>query len=63
MSEEDIRFLFNAVVMIRSSHHKSEGKEWRMKEENIARLIELASVYGGDVVDAKIEQIKEVLYG
>ena len=62
MSEEDIRFLFNAVLMIRSPS-MSERKEWRCKEENVARLIELASVYGGEVVDAKIQQIKEVLYG
>jgi hypothetical protein len=54
MKEEDVQFLFDAIININSN-------EWRVKEENVSRLIELTDTYGGEVVDAKIQQIKEVL--
>jgi len=57
MKEEDVQFLFDAIINI----NKSNG--WRVKEENVSRLIELTDTYGGEVVDAKIQQIKEVLNG
>jgi len=60
MKEEDVQFLFDAIICINSADKR---KEWRVKEENVSRLIELTDTYGGDVVDAKIQQIKEVLNG
>jgi hypothetical protein len=56
MKEEDVLFLTNAIVMVNT-------KEFRIKEENVAKLIELADTYGIDVLDAKIQQIKEILNG
>jgi hypothetical protein len=60
MKEEDVQFLWSAIICINSVDRR---KEWRVKEENVSRLIELTDTYGGDVVDAKIQQIKEVLNG
>jgi hypothetical protein len=58
MTQEDIEFLMEAFVCI---NNVDKRKEWRCKEENISRLIDLHEKYGSDVVDAKTQQIKELL--
>ena len=58
MDKEDVEFLMNAYICINDVNKR---KEWRCKEENLSRLIELHEKQGSDVVDAKTQEIKGVL--
>jgi hypothetical protein len=58
MKREDVEFLFNAFICVTDADKR---KEWRCKEENLAKLIELHETYGTDVVDAKTQEIKELM--
>lgn len=54
MKDEDVLFLTKAIVMVNT-------KEFRIKEKNMAKLIELADTYGTDVLDTKIQQLKGII--
>jgi hypothetical protein len=62
MEQQDVEFLFNAFIGINNAD-MSKRKEWRLKEENLSRLIELHDKYGSDVVDAKTQEIKQLMIG
>jgi hypothetical protein len=60
MEQNDVLFLIDAFVCINSVDKR---KEWRCKEENLSRLIELHDKYGTDVVDAKTQEIRGMFNG
>jgi hypothetical protein len=57
MNEEDIQFLMEAVINMGKAHNHA----WGIKEENLAKILDLIDAYGSDVVDAYIQQIKDLL--
>jgi hypothetical protein len=57
MTNEDIQFLKNAIICVNSVDKR---KEWRVNEGNIMKLVELSEQYGWEVVDKKIQEIKEL---
>jgi hypothetical protein len=56
-TQEDFEFLKEAVICVNDVNQR---KEWRCKEENLSRLIELSNIYGNEVVYQKIQEIKEM---
>ena len=57
MTNSDIEFLKNAIICVNSVDKR---KEWRVNEGNIMKLVELSEQYGWEVVDQKIQEIKEL---
>jgi hypothetical protein len=57
MTNSDIEFLKNAIICVNSIDKR---KEWRVNEANIMKLVELSEQYGWEVVDQKIQEIKEM---
>jgi len=57
MTNSDIEFLTNAIICV---NDVDKRKEWRVNEGNIMKLVELSEKYGWEVVDKKIQEIKEL---
>lgn len=60
MEKEDVEFLFNTFIGINNAD-MSKRKEWRCNEDNQHKLIELHNKYGWKVVDAKTQEIKQLM--
>jgi hypothetical protein len=57
MTNSDIEFLKNAIICV---NDVDKRKEWRVNEGNLMKLVELSEQYGWEVVDKKIQEIKEL---